>query len=142
VKKLFQRKAPLPEPAGPVGGVIEAEEALSGQLEAIRALDPTVTDWKQVLGKPGAEVFRALVARGVSPEQAYKAVWFDELVTARVEQAVRTALGRGLGKRHLSALPAAAGEGNDIPPEVLRQYRAFFPEWNEAEILADYRKHR
>ncbi|MBQ2697854.1 MAG: hypothetical protein IJF59_04175 [Clostridia bacterium] len=150
MKKLFKRRGEQPQAAPPQLPAAEAaamdaaaaEEALREQLAAITALDPAVKDWRQVLTKPGAEQFHSLVAKGLSPVEAYKVVWFEELVGARVEQAMRTALGRGMGKRHLGTLPAAAGKDGEIPPEVMRQYRAFFPEWNEARILADYRKHR
>ena len=121
------------QPSGP--------DPMDEQLSRIRMLDPTVTGWEDVFSMPQYGEFAHLVQRGCTPVQAYQLACFERIMAQRVAAARRAAALAARGKAHLSPIPAAAGDCFAVPPEVHAQYRAFFPEWSEAQIRADYRRH-
>lgn len=110
------------------------------QLSRIRKLDPTVKGWEDVFSMPQYGEFSRLVQRGCTPVQAYQLACFERIMAQRVAAARRAAALAARGKAHLSPIPAAAGDCFAVPPEIHAQYRAFFPEWSEAQIRADYRR--
>ena len=114
---------------------------LREQLWQIRLLDPAVQSWEDVHALPQAAQFDALVARGCTPVEAFRAVHFERLAQKQ-RDALRRASRSGAAKAHLSPIPQAASEEVSIPVDVLRAYQAFFPRWSEAQIRADYRRHR
>jgi len=120
----------------------QAEQAaiLNEQLEAIRALDPDMVSWEAVADTPEAPRIHQLVLCGCTPAEAFRAARFDSLVERRVAAARTAATRRAYGRAHLTATQTARADGAAVPPDVARQYRAFFPDWNEAQIAADYRK--
>ena len=121
------------QPSGP--------DPMDEQLSRIRMLDPTVTGWEDIFSMPQYGEFARLVQRGCTPVQAYQLACFERIMAQRVAAARRAAALAARGKAHLSPIPAAAGDCFAVPPEVHAQYRAFFPEWSEAQIRADYRRH-
>lgn len=124
-----------PQEAQPSG-----RDLMGEQLSRIRKLDPTVKGWEDVFSMPQYGEFSRLVQRGCTPVQAYQLACFERIMAQRVAAARRAAALAARGKAHLSPIPAAAGDCFAVPPEIHAQYRAFFPEWSEAQIRADYRR--
>ena len=116
-----------------------AVQALAEQLAAITAIDPEIQSWADVMNTPEAARINALVLRGCTPADAYRAARFDHLLERRAAIVRRAALHRTQGRAHLTPM-VPAGDPIALPPETAAAYRAFFPDWSEAQIRADYRK--
>ena len=131
-----------PEPAPAAAVEAAAALALEDQLQRIRAMDPGVRGWEDIVSGPRAADFHRLVRQGCTPVEAFQVTQFERIVGRRVAAARRSALHAAYGKAHLRATSAAMGDDLAVPPDVERQYRAFFPDWSDAQIRSDYSRRR
>lgn len=121
----------------------QAQQRLQQELQEIQALDASIKDFPDLLTMPGAEEFKAKVARGYSLIDAFKLVRGPELQQAQAEAARAAAVRNSTGKEHLGGTGQGRGSGMvSVPQDVLRMYRLFNPGASDADILRHFNQNR
>ncbi len=102
--------------------------------------DCGVTSLKDLLNKPYAKELMRYWSRGIPLYKAYGIVNADEIYARRATAEKQSALNSLRSKSHLVSTGGASRADKSVPMEVMEQYREFFPDWNDTQILSDYRK--
>ena len=138
--------------------VIRQAEAATKELNSIRAQQMLEEDFKEVLRldaslscqediyKPennySAVVDYVSTHPGMRFSEAYKLVNFDRLASSRTEAAKQAAINQVTGKNHLStgASLNVNDSEEDIPANLVEQYKELFPEKSMKELKSLYNK--
>lgn len=75
----------------------------------------------------------------VSLAEAYAAVNLDTVMGKKTAAAKQSAINSITGKGHLQRTTGGAGGEVVIPPDVLEEYRSFFPDWTDKKIMENYK---
>ena len=126
---------PVPRQSAPQG---LTPEQMQAQLSAIRALDPEISELKDLMTGEAGEKFRQYVNRGLDFVDAYTLAARDRLRSLRdrrTEASVRASLA---GKDHLSATATRGEGGVSVPRAELEMIRLLNPGVSDAEIRRYY----
>ena len=121
-----------------------ANRMLEEDYLEVMKLDPTMTDKEAIINDPSyADVVGfSLSHPGLRFSDAYKIVNFDKLSGTREAAAKQATINQVKGKNHL-ATGAAINVGDsedDIPANLVNQYKEWFPEKSMKELKALYNK--
>ena len=119
----------------------EGDRWLHAQVEEIGKIDPSIKSFADLTKTPTFPQFDAMVRRGYSLVDAYKAANFDRLTGKKAAAAKQQAMNQVNGKSHLNATKSG-GEGEDIsiPDEEMAYFRSFFPDLSKKQIMEKYKK--
>jgi len=117
-------------------------EFIGGELrKLIQAYpDSGITSLKDLLSKPYAKELMRYWSRGIPLYKAYGIVNAEEIYSRRAAAEKQSALNTLRSKSHLVSTGGASRADKSVPMEVMEQYREFFPDWNDTQIISDYRK--
>lgn len=102
--------------------------------------DSGITSLKDLLNKPYAKELMRYWSRGIPLYKAYGIVNAEEIYARRAAAEKQSALNSLRSKSHLVSTGGASRADKSVPMEVMEQYREFFPDWNDTQIISDYRK--
>lgn len=139
-------KAAAPvEPAKADAEPTEIDPRIQRELDAIKAMDPEMTDLGAILSSEAGEKFRGYVSRGLGFLDAYKLAAEDRLASLRQGKAAEAARLQAASKDHLSGTKTTGSGALSVPRETEAVFREFFPGATDAEIQkmynADYKKY-
>ncbi|MBO7668324.1 MAG: hypothetical protein J6T26_07665 [Firmicutes bacterium] len=129
VKEAMREQAPVP-----TGN--EAQR----QLDAIRDMDPEMTDLGAILQSDIGESFRKYVQGGASFTQAYGRAVREK--NARTAGARASEEAKAAGKGHMAASSQRGAGALEVPPDEMRIIRALNPDATDAEIQKYYNADR
>ena len=114
------------------------DEEVQRQLDAIRDIDPEMTDLGAILNSDLGQDFKAEVEKGATFLQAYgKAV---KAANARAKGASASSAAKAASKEHLSST-SSRGEGAlDVPSDELALFRELIPGATDKEIREFYNR--
>lgn len=130
LKALEQRKA--------------TEAIMTEELGKIQSLNPRVTDLKELFASDKGKAMSKIIQDSngtVSISEAYKLTHFDELMANRESATHQQAVNSLNGKSHLTRSTQTGKGGVDVPPEIAKEFRWYFPDANDDEIAAEYQKY-
>jgi len=102
--------------------------------------DSGITSLKDLLNKPYAKELMRYWSRGIPLYKAYGIVNAEEIYAKRAAAEKQAALNTLRSKSHLVSTGGASRADKSVPMEVMEQYREFFPDWNDSQIISDYRR--
>lgn len=102
--------------------------------------DSGITSLKDLLNKPYAKELMRYWSRGIPLYKAYGIVNAEDIYARRAAADKQAALNTLRSKSHLVSTGGASRADKSVPMEVMEQYREFFPDWNDTQIISDYRK--
>lgn len=120
----------------------EGQRLLNEQIQKIGKIDPSIKSLEDIYKKEGFAEWDAMVRSGVSLDNAYKAVFFDELTSGKTAAARQAAINSAKGKAHLEPTGGnAQPTGNiEVPADVMRTMREMFPDDSADKIRERYLK--
>lgn len=130
-EEMQKQNAPAEEPA-------EMDPRIQRELDAIKAMDPEMTDLGAILSSEAGEKFRGYVSRGLGFLDAYKLAAEDRLASLRQGKAVEAARLQAASKDHLSGTKTTGSGALSVPRETEAVFREFFPDATAAEIEKMY----
>lgn len=115
---------------------------IAGELRKLVEAYPDcgITSFKDLMSKPYAKELMRYWSRGIPLYKAYGIVNADEIYSRRAAAEKQAALNALRSKSHLVSTGGASRADKSVPMEVMEQYREFFPDWNDTQIISDYRK--
>lgn len=117
------------------------QHALSEQIKAISAIDPSVQSLEDITKQDTFPQFDALVRQGYSLSDAYKLANFDRLSQRRAGAARQRAINQTAGKAHLQPTQGKeSGQAVSVPADVRAMYREMNPGISDKEIAKHYAK--
>ena len=117
-----------------------AQQVLESDFKEILALDPSLNSKDDIYNDPSFPAILAKVEQGMRLADAYKIVNFDR-VTASKESAVKQqTINQVKGKNHLTTGASInVNDGDeDIPANMVGQFKEWFPEKSMKELKALY----
>lgn len=108
------------------------------ELDAIKAMDPEMTDLGAILHSEAGEKFRGYVSKGLGFLDAYKLAAEDRLASLRQGKAAEAARLQAASKDHLSGTKPQGVGAVTVPKDVEAEFRVFFPDASAAEIQRMY----
>lgn len=102
--------------------------------------DCGITSFKDLMSKPYAKELMRYWSRGIPLYKAYGIVNAEEIYSRRAASDKQAALNSVRSKSHLVSSGGASRGDKTVPMEIMEQYREFFPDWNDTQIISDYRK--
>ena len=127
----------------PGGDTAAFAQRVDTELAAIRARGDTgVQSVQDLFRLPEWPQINQLVRdNGLTFDQAHQLATQPRLSTGKAERAAAAAAAAGRGKSHLQTVGGAVGVGSDpIPPQVMRDIKAMWPDASASEIQAWYDK--
>lgn len=120
----------------------EGQRIINEQIQKIGKIDPSIKTLEDIYKKDRFEEWDAMVRTGVSLENAYKAVYFDELTSGKTAAARQAAINSAKGKSHLEPTGGSAQpSGNiEVPRDVMRTLREMFPDDSADKLRERYIK--
>ena len=116
---------------------------MNAQVAEIHKLDPTINRMEDLVAMPNARAFYEKVRAGNSLVDAFWLVNREKLTAQTAEAARQQALNAARSKEHLTRTGAAVGTGSEeVPPDVMAQYRYLNPELSAAEIREHWNKRK
>lgn len=117
-----------------------AQQKLEADYKEILALDPSLNGVEDILSDPSMPLMAEKVAQGMSLVDAYKIVNFDKLSGTREAAAKQATINQVKGKNHLAtgASINVNDSEEDIPANLVNQYKEWFPEKSMKELKALY----
>ena len=117
-------------------------EEFSSEIAKITALNPDIKGAEDLEALAEYDEIVALVARGYSPYDAYRTIYYDRDMAAAVSRGERQARAANASKAHLVPDKNTGSEtGVAVPSEVRAMYREMMPGITDAEIDAAYKKY-
>lgn len=117
-------------------------EEFSAEIAKITALNPEIKGAEDLEALAEYDEIVALVARGYSPYDAYRTIYYDRDMAAAVSRGERQARAANASKAHLVPDKNTGSEtGVAVPSEVRDMYREMMPGITDAEIDAAYKKY-
>ena len=125
----------------------QAQSMISEDIEAIRAIDPTIKSADDVAMLDTYPQMIEMIQRSggrVRLSEAYKLVNFDRLVSNQRQAGQQSAINQARSKGHLNAAAGVSGsvDGEDIPTGELAEWKEWFPDKSAKELRALYNKSR
>lgn len=102
--------------------------------------DSGITSFRDLMNKPYAKELMRYWSRGIPLYKAYGIVNSEEIYSRRSAAEKQAALNSLRSKSHLVSAGGASRGDKSVPMDVMEQYREFFPDWNDSQIINDYRK--
>lgn len=133
VREEQQRAEQEEQPAEPT-----EDPRIRQELDAIRKMDPEMTDLGAILQSEAGERFKGYVRKGLGFLDAYKLAAEERLARLRSASAEEAARVKAASKDHLSATGTRGTGPATVPRDVEREYRIFFPGATQAEIQRMY----
>ena len=128
----------------PVGGAEPTAEEIGGFIrgELMKLIehypDCGITSFKELMTKPYAKELLHYWSRGVPLYKAYGIVNAEEIYQQRTNAERQRALNSMRSKSHLRSIGGSPRAERAVPVEVMQQYREFFPDWSDGQIIKDY----
>lgn len=128
----------------PVGGAEPTAEEIGGFIreELMKLIehypDCGVSSFKELMTKPYAKELLHYWSRGVPLYKAYGIVNAEEIYQQRTNAERQRALNSMRSKSHLRSIGGSPRAERAVPVEVMQQYREFFPDWSDGQIIKDY----
>lgn len=97
-----------------------------------------ITSFKELMTKPYAKELLHYWSRGVPLYKAYGIVNAEEIYQQRTNAERQRALNSMRSKSHLRSIGGSPRAERVVPVEVMQQYREFFPDWSDSQIIKDY----
>lgn len=119
-----------------------AQQKLEADYKEILALDPSLNGIDDILNDPSMPLMAERVAQGMSLVDAYKIVNFDRVFASKESAVKQQTINQVKGKNHLTtgaSINVNDGE-EDIPANMVGQYKEWFPEKSMKELKALYNK--
>lgn len=121
------------------------EASVSKEMEAFCKAFPDsgIHDVTDFTNMPTYDDFYAYVMKGLSYVDAYTLANKEEVMQKREKAAKQAAYNAVNGKAHMQSTPS--GPDTDdvrVPPETMRTYRDWFPNWTDKQIREHYKKSR
>lgn len=125
----------------------QAQSMISEDIEAIRAIDPTIKSADDVAMLETYPQMVEMIQRSggrVRLSEAYKIINFDRLVSNQRQAGQQSAINQARSKGHLNAAAGVSGsvDGEDIPTGELAEWKEWFPDKSTKELRALYNKSR
>lgn len=108
------------------------------ELDAIKAMDPEMTDLGAILHSEAGEKFQGYVSKGLGFLDAYKLAAEERLSSLRQGKAAEAARLQAASKDHLSGTKTTGSGALSVPRETEAVFREFFPDATAAEIEKMY----
>lgn len=78
---------------------------------------------------------------GLSFDKAYKLAHMDDIINSKVSAVQQAAVTNQQNKAHITAVGAGnTPQSISVPSEVMQEYRMYFPDWTDKQIMEDYAK--
>ena len=117
----------------------EFQRRLNAEIEAIGRLNPAIKSVEDLVQSDGyEEVYKRISTTGMSLEDAYKLVHYDDLATKKGRQ---QAINRA-GKAHMSATQARGGGSVSVPSDELAMFKLLNPRATEDQIARYYNRYK
>lgn len=125
----------------------QAQFMISEDIEAIRAIDPTIKSADDVAMLETYPQMVDMIQRSggrVRLSEAYKMVNFERLVSNQRQAGQQSAINQARSKGHLNAAAGVSGsvDGEDIPTGELAEWKEWFPDKSAKELRALYNRSR
>lgn len=122
---------------------IDAEIAEVGQLAESYDLGFKVENAEDLVKMPNSKAFYDQVQQGKSFLDAFKLVFFDQMVEGKARAAQQTAMVNSRGKDHLTGTGNSRSSGMvSVPAAEMAMYRRLMPNATEAQIQAHYNRYK
>ena len=117
-----------------------AQQKLEADYKEILALDPSLNGVEDILNDPSMPLMAAKVAQGMSLVDAYKIVNFNKVFNSKEAAVKQQTINQVKGKNHLStgAAVTVSSDLEDIPADMLEDFKDRFPDKNPKELKALY----
>ena len=119
-----------------------AQQVLEADFKEILALDPSLNSKDDILNDPSLPAMLDRVSQGMRLVDAYKIVNFDRVFASKESAVKQQTINQVKGKNHLNtgaSINVNDGE-EDIPANMVGQYKEWFPEKSMKELKALYNK--
>ena len=119
-----------------------AQQVLEADFKEILALDPSLNSKDDILNDPSLPAMLDRVSQGMRLVDAYKIVNFDRVFASKESAVKQQTINQVKGKNHLTtgaSINVNDGE-EDIPANMVGQYKEWFPEKSMKELKALYNK--
>jgi len=119
-----------------------AQQKLEADYKEILALDPSLNSVDDILNDPSMPLMTEKVAQGMSLVDAYKIVNFDRAFSSKEAAVKQQTINQVKGKNHLStgASVNVSSDLEDIPANMLEDFKDLFPDKSTKELKALYNK--
>jgi len=119
-----------------------AQQKLEADYKEILALDPSLNSVEDILNDPSMPLMAERVAQGMSLVDAYKIVNFNKVFNSKEAAVKQQTINQVKGKNHLStgAAVTVSSDLEDIPADMLEDFKDRFPEKSPKELKALYNK--
>ena len=120
-----------------------SEQQLKSDMEAIVAMDPTLSSVADVDNAPGIQdALEYAIHHNVNLADAYKIVNFDRLSSARVDAAKQSAINQAKSKSHMKTADGSSyvDKQKEIPESEMSIWKRAFPNKSDKELKALYNK--
>lgn len=122
---------------------IDAEIAEVGQLAESYNLGFKVESVEDLVSMPNSKAFYDLIKQKKSIPEAFKLVFFDQMMEGKARAAQQTAMVNNRGKDHLTGTANTRGSGMvSVPSAEMEMYRRLLPNATDAEIQAHYNRYK
>ncbi len=119
-----------------------SEKAFNDEVEIIKAIDPSIKSFDDVMKLDTFEEMRRIYENGGKTlSEAFKLANLDSIIASRESKAKQSTLNQMNSKDHLNGNKSGTGSsGITIPGETLAMYKKFMPGKTDAEYQAHYEK--
>jgi hypothetical protein len=117
---------------------IEAQKAITAELQRISTVDPDVKSLHDIANMPTAPAFNRYVQQGLSLEDAFYLANRKDIETRRQAASRQAAVNQAKGKDHLNPAEEAGKGEVTVPADAAREYRAMMPDATDEQIKKDY----
>ena len=117
-----------------------AQQVLETDFKEILALDPSLNSKDDILNDPSFPAILGKVEQGMRLADAYKIVNFDRVFASKESAVKQQTINQVKGKNHLAtgaSINVNDGE-EDIPANMINQFKEMFPEKNMKELRKLY----
>ena len=119
----------------------EFKERVEKEIAEIRQYEPEINSPEDFPKMENFQRFSELVQRGNTYLDAYKLANIDKITAATAAAAANAAQNKANSKQHLTATRSRGTGTEPVPADVMSNYRVFFPDASEEEIVKNYNKY-
>lgn len=122
--------------------IAEGQRIFNEQMAEITKIDPSIKTIDDIAAKDNFEEFDKLVRGGTPMNVAYRAVYFDELVSKQAASVKQAAINNAKAKSHLAPTGGDADPTHQItvPSDVMATFREMFPGESEEKLRERYKR--
>lgn len=119
----------------------EAERYVSSEIEKIKAIDPDIKSFEDIMALENFGDIEALLQKNYTISDAYKIANFNTILEQGSKKSAQQVRNDIESKNHLTTTKGAnAGSSIFVPEDIKEQYRVFNPGISDDEIARDYKK--